>query len=194
MTWRVPKVKYGNRWFNQQRFLTLYHEDPAGCWLWTGPVNNVGYGMFGFTLDEPVQGRRGNMMTAHRAAWMMQHDQEIPAGMNVNHECHTKNCVNPAHLKLGTQQEKIQNMLRDDIKFGGGTLGKRLGPRMRKDANRNYKYTEEEIQWFRDASIEQIQERTGLNAKRASGFRSRMRYAYRWLPWAGKRYDQRKQN
>ena len=189
MPHKVPKEKFGSRWFNVQRFHSLHHEDPVrGCWLWTGPVNNIGYGMFGYTRETPDHtGRIGNMMTAHRAAWMMAHDQEIPVGMNVNHTCHIKNCVNPDHLEIGTQVEKIKSMLKDGWPFGcrghGGNYGRVLGPRLQKDANRKYKYSEEEIQWIRIAGSRELMERYNLKSLgSAANFRHRMREGYKWLP------------
>jgi hypothetical protein len=188
MTWRVPKEKYGSRWFNSQRFHSLHHEDPVrGCWLWTGPVNNIGYGMFGYTREKPDHtGRMGNMMTAHRAAWMMANNQDIPADMNVNHTCHIKNCVNPDHLEIGTQREKIDAMVRDGWPIGGdgnSNRGRILGPRMQKDANRKYKYSEDEIQWIRTADSRELMERYNLKSMcSAANFRHRMREGYKWLP------------
>jgi hypothetical protein len=189
MTWRVPKEKYGDRWFNVQRFDTLCEKDPVSdCWLWTGPVNNIGYGMFGFSRETPDHnGRMGNMMTAHRASWMMAHNKPIPAGMNVNHTCHIKNCVNPDHLEIGTQQEKIESMLRDGWPFGspghGHNRGRILGPRLKKDFNRKYKYSEDEIQWIRTADSRDIMTRYNLKSMcAAASFRHRMREGYKWLP------------
>ena len=108
--------------------------------------------------------------------------------MNVNHSCHNRLCVNPDHLELGTQTEKIQAMVRDQVRFGGGTAGRTLGRRYTKDKNRKYKWTEEEIQWFRNAPTSEIAARLGYSMERASSFRTRMRSAYRWLPWSGKKY------
>lgn len=74
------------------------------CVLWTGAVNEDGYGRC------TVNGRQG---LAHRVAWEAEHGP-IPAGMQVDHACHNatgchrgadcphRRCVNLAHLQLVT--------------------------------------------------------------------------------------------
>ena len=71
--------------------------DKSECWLWTGPVNNAGYGM--------IRGDDGvpKMVTVHRVAG-------IEKGLNrlreIQHTCLTKNCVNPDHLVNGTAKSR----------------------------------------------------------------------------------------
>ena len=189
----VSREPRGLREFNLELFDSYIQPDTeSDCHIWSGSTNNAGYGLFGFYWITPAPGqRRGQMMSAHRAAWIIAHDQEIPAGMNVNHTCHNRLCVNPAHLEIGTQTEKIASMMRDQVRFGGGHPGRSWssGPRYKKDANRNYKWNEAEITWFRNATSAEIAERLGYSLQRASSFRTRMRSAYKWLPWDGNRYS-----
>lgn len=67
----------------------------AGCWLWTGAVDDFGYGWFKVA---------GALQRSHRFAWQAAFGA-IPSGMCVLHKCDTPSCVNPAHLFLGTRTE-----------------------------------------------------------------------------------------
>ena len=78
-----------------------------GCWLWTGSKtrkDDKGYGRI------QVNGKR---QLAHRVSWELHNPtQPIPEGMCVLHECDTPPCVNPAHLKIGTQKDNMQDMVK----------------------------------------------------------------------------------
>lgn len=65
----------------------------AACWEWTASKHSTGYGQFS-----------GNQNGAHRIAYTLCIDP-IPEGMEVDHICHNRGCVNPAHLRLATHQE-----------------------------------------------------------------------------------------
>lgn len=97
-----------------ERFFHLV--DVSGdCWLWTGALDPNGYGMFsvGGKFDEQGK-RRNSMVFAHRFAYTM-HNGPIPAGQGphgncVLHSCLNHNCVNPAHLYLGTSLDSVRSM------------------------------------------------------------------------------------
>lgn len=62
--------------------------------------------------------------TAHRASWAI-HFGPIPEGMNVCHNCpdgDMRNCVNPAHLFLGTHIDNV----RDRDAKGRKAVGERI--------------------------------------------------------------------
>lgn len=59
------------------------------CWIWTGARHNGGYGNF-------WDGVR--YMQAHRFAYMTWRGP-IPQGLQLDHLCRNRSCVNPAHLE-----------------------------------------------------------------------------------------------
>ena len=83
----------------RQRFLTkVDHRSDSECWLWTGAKNNRGYGQIavGFT-----------MKLAHRVAYELNFGS-IPTNLQLDHLCHNRSCVNPAHLELVTNRENAR--------------------------------------------------------------------------------------
>ena len=85
-------------------------EPMSGCWLWTGAVKELGYGVIGLGT------RQQGTAKAHRVGWELRHGA-IPAGMNVLHRCDTPSCVNPAHLFLGTLKDNAQDCVRKGRNF-----------------------------------------------------------------------------
>ena len=83
------------------------------CWEWQGCHSSGGYGCI-------WTGKR--QMGAHRVSWEIHSGREIPEGMVVMHTCDNRSCVNPAHLRIGTQHE---NLL-DAVAKGRNVRGSRL--------------------------------------------------------------------
>lgn len=167
--------------------LELYNRSlkPAanGCIEWTGITQRAGYGFIGFVYaDDKTSdtGAKSGMMTAHRLAWMIEHNR-LPTQRNINHTCHNKLCCNPEHLTEGTQQEKLKEMKLAGI-HGGRESGSTGYAYNHKQHNRTYKYSEEEIQWHRTATSEDIAERYGINLQKAAAKRHQFRQGYTWLP------------
>lgn len=65
-----------------------------GCWQWTGPVDQNGYGKFGRNV-------------AHRRAYE-ELVGPVPEGLELDHLCHNRGCINPAHLEPVTRAENIR--------------------------------------------------------------------------------------
>ncbi|MCA8251801.1 HNH endonuclease [Burkholderia sp. AU31624] len=74
----------------------VYMDPICGCWIWTGSCDRDGYGKF----------RRTQI--AHRAIYKWAKGP-IPAGMELDHLCRMRCCVNPNHLEPVTTRE---NMIR----------------------------------------------------------------------------------
>lgn len=72
--------------------------DLGPCWLWTGAIGTDGYGQF--SLD-------GHLRGAHRVAYEMRHGP-IPLGLEPDHLCRVRSCVNDAHLEPVTHAENLR--------------------------------------------------------------------------------------
>ncbi len=68
----------------------------SGCWLWVGPLGARGYGALKF------RGRKG----AHRIVWALLKGP-IPDGLQLDHLCRVRRCVNPEHLRAVTCAENL---------------------------------------------------------------------------------------
>lgn len=80
------------------RFMAKVDKAESGCWLWTSALNNRGYGRFGL---------EGKMRLAHRLSYET-FVGTIPAGLDLDHLCGVRSCVNPAHLEPVTHRENLR--------------------------------------------------------------------------------------
>lgn len=81
----------------------------AECWPWRAKPDRDGYGTF--TVD-------GNNVRAHRFAYELTYGT-IDAGLQFDHLCRNRICVNPAHLEPVTQ---LVNLFRGN---GVGAVNRR---------------------------------------------------------------------
>lgn len=81
--------------FENRFFAKVIPEPNSGCWLWLGPINNWGYGR---------AFRNGKAGMAHRISYEMARG-EIGPGLQIDHLCRVRCCVNPDHLEPVTPQE-----------------------------------------------------------------------------------------
>lgn len=80
-------------------------EPMTGCWLWIGQTHASRYDEYGRI---EVRGRRWR---AHRAA-VVAAGFRLSARQVVRHLCNTPLCVNPQHLKPGTQRQNVLDQKR----------------------------------------------------------------------------------
>lgn len=74
--------------------------DPTACWLWRGRAGC--YGVFFF-----YENRVGRSVGAHRIAYELANGP-IPPGLDIDHLCMVRGCVNPAHLEPVTRSENVR--------------------------------------------------------------------------------------
>lgn len=89
------------------------------CWLFIGRLfDKSGYGQYSID-SKPV--------LAHRYSYQV-NKGNIPEGLVVRHTCDVRNCVNPDHLILGTQQDNINDMIERERNSKGDAHYSRTNP------------------------------------------------------------------
>ena len=87
----------------------------SGCWLWKKHIVPSGYGA---AWDD------GKRVRAHRLSYEV-FIGPIPDGAIIMHKCDVRHCVNPSHLRVGTQAQNIKD--RDQKGRGVFPAGERHG-------------------------------------------------------------------
>lgn len=73
-------------------------EPRLDCWIWAGVCNEEGYGQI--RVD-------GKYRSAHRIIYEALVG-DIPKGLEPDHLCEVKTCINPDHIELVTHQENTR--------------------------------------------------------------------------------------
>ncbi len=92
-----PKISPENR-FDQKVDRSPGHGPWGNCHLWTGTLNDAGYGILGIN---------GKGKRAHILAYESAHGP-VPNGLELDHLCRVRRCVNPEHLEAVTHQVNLQ--------------------------------------------------------------------------------------
>lgn len=87
-----------------ERFAAKIALTDSGCIEWIASIQGEGYGQF-FRGGRTVPGEHGKV-AAHRWSYEY-HVGPIPEGLEIDHLCRNRLCVNPEHLEPVTSQENI---------------------------------------------------------------------------------------
>lgn len=99
----------------------LYGFEPEGkpelgpCWPYEGAKNADGYGIIRGEPDPVVgSGHKGApLLLAHRVALSIALGRPLDEGMLARHRCNFRPCCRPRHLREGTSQDNVDDMIED---------------------------------------------------------------------------------
>jgi hypothetical protein len=95
-----------------ERFMSKVMRTEGGCWVWTAYQSRDGYGVF-------AVGKR--RVKAHR--WSLENigSVTLELGLEVDHLCRNRACVNPDHLEQVTHAENVRRGLAAALKRAAQT-------------------------------------------------------------------------
>jgi len=91
---------YAHMTFEQKFWSKVNITTQGECWIYRGKIFKNGYGCF------PIQSLN---FLSHRVAYFLCY-KDIPPSLM--HTCDNRVCCNPFHLKIGSQKENIQDMIK----------------------------------------------------------------------------------
>ncbi len=89
-----------------ERFLSKFRVSEKECWEWTANISPNGYGKFWW------DGQKG---CAHDFSYTY-FKGAIPQGLEPDHLCRNRSCVNPDHLELVTRSENNRRGLLGELR------------------------------------------------------------------------------
>lgn len=87
----------------------------SGCWIWMASIGSGGYGKFGVGARPGKKLSQGSVSrAAHQVAYELMFGP-IPEGMDLDHLCRVRCCVNPQHLEPVTHQENCRRGIAAEV-------------------------------------------------------------------------------
>jgi hypothetical protein len=174
----IKKHKHvGNVMYKAERLTRDIKIDPAtGCHVWQGGMHRQGYGMMGYIDATTLQ---KYMTVVHRIAMIDHLDRELDSQEFVIHKCDNLKCINPDHLIVGDSAKRYQVMREKGHEPKNRSTNKVRGVNVKQ--RRNYRYSDEEITWIRNADVTDIAAKYGLARTRAATLRWTVRKGFKWL-------------
>ena len=99
---RQSPTTQGRFWAGLDKGGELFNGQP--CWLWLGPVDKDGYGRL---YTHQTTDRKVVMQRVHRFAWELFYGP-MSEGLQIDHLCRNRRCVNPTHLEPVTCKVNIR--------------------------------------------------------------------------------------
>lgn len=75
----------------------------GSCWVWTGYKERDGYGVFAVHISGT---KKSIPFKVYRLSYTLIKG-EIPKGMQIDHLCRNRGCLNPDHLEVVTCKENV---------------------------------------------------------------------------------------
>ena len=89
---------------NKNGPVPAYRPDLGPCWIWTGCLNKHGYGKISMGL------RGGSIRGTHVVAYELLVGN-VPGGLELDHLCRVRACLNPLHLEPVTGAENMRRAM-----------------------------------------------------------------------------------
>jgi len=125
------------RYVNKNGPVQVHCPELGPCWIWTGKRRRETHD---YGLVHACDGTH-RQVRAHRYSWEL-HNGSLDSELKILHLCDNPPCVNPAHLRPGTQAENVRDM--DD-------KGRRVSRPLKGEQNPCSRFTEEDVVNIREA-------------------------------------------